>query len=154
MSHNGEPMNGNGHGPQSGNLRQPARGHGEKLTKKMHLAIAALLTTDTDRDAAVQARISERTLRTWKRLPAFAAALAVARGEILAGVQRKLLRYALRAADVLDKIANNDMAQDAPRVSAARATIELAGKIAETVELVERIERIEQLIEARIVARN
>lgn len=46
-------------------------GHGEKRSRRQEAAIAALLSTSTIGEAAKVAKVSERTLRTWLRDPAF-----------------------------------------------------------------------------------
>jgi hypothetical protein len=57
-------------------------GHGEKLTRKMEQAVAALLSESTIAKAAAKAGVSERTLRTWKKRPDFQAAYRAAQRDI------------------------------------------------------------------------
>jgi hypothetical protein len=59
-------------------------GH-EGLTRKQQQAITALLTATSLEAAATQIGVVERTLRRWQQLPAFRAALAAARREVMEG---------------------------------------------------------------------
>jgi hypothetical protein len=71
-----------------------SRGHGDKMGRKMEAAVAALLTEPTLAAAARKAKVSERTLRTWLKEVAFAAAYKEAReaalGQAVAQLQAAL----------------------------------------------------------------
>ena len=85
-----------------------ANGHGEKLSRKQEQAIVALLQHATIRAAAAAVPVNERTLRAWMRDPAFAAAYAQARRELL------------------DVAVAKDGARDGDRVRAAVALLDHA----------------------------
>lgn len=80
-----------------------AAGHGEKLTRKMEQAIAALLSTQTIADAARVTGIGERTLMRWMKEPIFAEAYRKARRETLAFVLGRLQQASSEAVDTLLK---------------------------------------------------
>lgn len=66
-----------------GSRREQVRGHGQKLTSKQELLIAALLTERTYAAAAQAAGVSEATLYRWMHLPAFQEAYYQARRELI-----------------------------------------------------------------------
>src|SRR4051794_3814003 len=100
-------------------------GHGERLTRKQELALAALLAHDTLAAAAAAAGVNEKTLRAWQRLPAFEAAYRAARAEVLERTVARLLAICGKAVDRLGK--NLDAAS--PQASTRAAVAILAHAI-------------------------
>jgi hypothetical protein len=120
-----------------------SNGHGEKLTRKMEAAIAALLREPTVRKAAEKAGVGERTLRRWLKDDAgFQSAYAAARRQLLEHSLSRLEAVAGRAVSVLRKaLASDDRALS---LRAALGVIDRATKAAEMLDLLDRVEKLEQ----------
>src|SRR4029077_8914486 len=82
-------------------------GHGQKLTRRMETAIAALLAHPTLPEAAANAGIAFSTLRRWMRLPEFQEAYRVARARILEVATAQLRRYCLECVHMFYNIATD-----------------------------------------------
>jgi hypothetical protein len=76
--------------------------------------------------------------------PAVRQELAERQDGILGHVSRRLASEMGRALDVLSGIMQNEAANDAPRVSAARAVLESGLRLAELVTLSERVAELER----------
>lgn len=99
-------------------------GHGEKLTRKGHAAIAALLESDSIRGAAASCNLSEKTLRRWLDRPDFAHAYQAAACDVYALAIARLRSRTLKAVTTLD-LAMDGKASPL-RVAAARAVLDCA----------------------------
>jgi hypothetical protein len=97
------------------------KGHGEKLSRKMLAAVAALLTEATQEQAAAKAGISISTMKRWRALPQFQRALRDARRDILEEVSNLYIRMAKRAA----LVAYESMGDDKPDPIRLRASEEV-----------------------------
>lgn len=115
-------------------------GHGSKLTRKMHVAVAALLTAPTEAAAAAQAGVGVATLRRWKQREDFRAELRAASRALLDETAAKLRAGAGQALDVLREAF--DEPHPATRVRAAIAWLTLANQI-EVDDLARRVEALE-----------
>jgi hypothetical protein len=73
------------------------------IEAQQEAAIAALLSQPTLDAAATAADVAPRTLKGWLRLPAFAAACAAARRQILEGSVALLLAATRRAVETLER---------------------------------------------------
>jgi hypothetical protein len=135
----------NGNDRASDRPPEAACGHGAKLERRQHAAIAALLAESTVGKAAARAKVGERTLRRWMtESPAFRAGYAAARSAALDGAVKQLQVASTQAVRVLQRIARNKLAQDAARVSAARAINTTALKATELTTVMERLEALER----------
>ena len=74
-----------------------------KRNEKYDLAIAALQTTKTVKDAAAIVGVDEHTLARWKREPAFAYAYDTARGQVRDAVFARMDRLVGKAIACLEK---------------------------------------------------
>lgn len=124
-------------------------GHGEKLTRKKELAIAALLTEPTIGTAANSAGISEATLRRWMHLEEFGRAYRIARRESVSMAIARMQQASCEAVDVLSEVMRDKESPAPTRVSAARAVLELTLKAAETEDLSWRVNMLEDAIGIR-----
>ncbi len=113
----------------------------DRLTPKQTQAVAALLTGATCQEVATSLGITDRTLRTWKQLPAFAAALQEARQEILDGMIGVLLNMTPKAALTLRNLMDCDEAPT--RCRAALGVVDRVIKAFEIKEIVERLAALE-----------
>ena len=114
--------------------------HPGKLPRKMHAAIAALLTAPTEADAAAQAGIGEATLRRWKQRQDFRDAMRSASQAILNDTLAKVRAASGRALDTLTAALDEPHAPT--RVRAALGLLDLATKI-EVDDLARRFEALE-----------
>jgi hypothetical protein len=120
-------------------------GHGEKITRRMELAVAALLTEPTVEAAARQAKVSHHTLKNWLRRPDFQATFRAAKRAIVEDAVARLQQTALRAVQSLTR--NLDCTQPAVEVSAAKAVLEYTFKGVEFLNLLQEIEVLKRQIE-------
>lgn len=118
-------------------------GHGEKMTRKRDLAIAALLQMPTIAAAAGRAGIAESTLLRWLRLPAFQESYKAARREAVGAAIATLQRAAGDAVLALQIIIRDKEAPASSRVSAARAIIDFAIRGVEIEDILARLEALE-----------
>ena len=79
-------------------------GHGEKLTRRMEAAIAALLAERTAKAAAARAGVSPATLRRWQGLAVFQHAYRLARQAVLEESVARLVKAAVKATDKLERL--------------------------------------------------
>lgn len=116
-------------------------GHGEKLTRRMEAAIAALLTQPTLATAAAACGVGEATLFRWLQRPEFRSAYQAARREALAGAIGVLPAAAGDAVATL--LRNLTCGQPGVEVRAASVILETAGKWHELVDLEQRLAMLE-----------
>ena len=102
-------------------------GHGEKLSRKQEIAVAALLSCPTVAEAAGSVGIGSTTLRRWMRQDEFRRAADRARRDVLGEVSRRLVAAAGDALSCLLDIMNDGEASAASRVSAAGKIFDLIG---------------------------
>jgi len=126
------------------------KGHGEKLTRNMEKAVAALISQPTIASAAESIGIGEVTLHRWLKLDHFLTAYRKARHQVVSQAIGKLQTNLSGAIDVLMAIAENEEAPASARVTAARAIIDQSLKAVEVENIEERIERLEQIIEEKL----
>jgi hypothetical protein len=122
-------------------------GHGEKLTRKQEQAIAALLCQPTIAAAAKQAKVSEATLRRWLGDPAFKAAYAAARCEVLERTVVLLLGATRKSVECLE--CNLTAEKPGDQIRAAVAILEQATKGIELLDLESRLAALEEAEAAR-----
>jgi hypothetical protein len=92
-------------------------GHGDKLSRKAELAIAALLDRPTVTEAAAAVRVDESTLRAWMRDPDFRAAYRAARAAVLERTVARLVAASVQAVEALER--NLTAARPADQIRAA-----------------------------------
>ena len=119
-------------------------GHGQKLTRRMETAIAALLSHQTLPEAAANANIAASTLRRWMRLPEFQEAYRVARARLLETATAELRRCCLECVHLLYGIARDEKTPPAVRVSAASKILDSALRASELEDVQDRILELER----------
>jgi hypothetical protein len=124
-------------------------GHGEKFSRRKELALAALLEHPTLPEAAAACKVHERTLRRWLGTDEFAKQYRVECGRLLEVTINVLRKKSLSAVKTLVAMSDGDIAASAPRLSAARAVIELALRGEEILELEERLFSLEEIARDR-----
>lgn len=118
------------------------KGHGEKLSRKQEVALAALLECETIAAAAERAGIGESTLWRWMRIPAFSEQYRVSRQQVLSSSIGALQKASERAVAALCR--NLDCGSPGVEVSAARVLLDQAFKATELYDVLERVEVLEE----------
>jgi hypothetical protein len=121
-----------------------SRGHGDKLARKCHEAVAALLTAPTIKAAAQQVGISEMALHAWLKIPAFAKLLREAQQQVFGHTLRRIQIESGQALDVIARVLRKKKGgNDGLKVRAALGLLGHGLKVNELVELAERLAAIE-----------
>jgi hypothetical protein len=123
--------------------------HGEKLSRKQELAIAALLTCSAITDAAKQCSIGEVTLHRWLKDATFQAAYREARRAVVQQAITQVQRATGEAVETLRNVMQDRESPASARVSAAKAILETAVKGIEIEDLEARIAALEAQGEPR-----
>src|SRR5205085_316828 len=100
-------------------------GHGQKLTSRQEVLIAALLTEPTYAAAAAKAGIAETTVYRWLQLPSFRAAYRRARREIVEAAVGRIQAATGQAVETLVAVARQGR-RDGDRVRASVALLDHA----------------------------
>ena len=115
----------------------------QTLPARQEKAIAALMSCTSVLKAAEQAGVGERTLHSWLRQPAFAAAYRSARRESFSHAIAMTQRYAGHAVQALAKVMTEPSAPWTARVQAAVAILRFGREGIELEDLQQRIEALE-----------
>src|SRR5262249_16831643 len=132
-----------------GNLRHsaeeaPMPGHGDKLTRKQEVSIAALLTEPTITAAAQTAGISEKTLRTWLKKPEFSRAFREWRRQLVETAVARVQQLTTEAVDALRELLRGR--NETVRLGAAKAVLDYAREGIQSADVLQRLEDLEQLL--------
>jgi hypothetical protein len=123
--------------------------HGEKLSRKQELAIAALLTCSAITDAAKQCGIGEVTLHRWLKDATFQAAYREARRAVVQQAITQVQRATGEAVETLRNVMQDRESPASAKVSAAKTILETAVKGIEIEDLEARIAALEAQGEPR-----
>ena len=127
------------------------KGHGSKLPRKKHIAIVALLEQETIRDAAKVVGISEATLFRWLRDQEFQDAYQEAKRRIVSHSISRIQKATGEAVETLREIMKDKKKPPSPRVTAAKAVLDIAVKAVEIEDIQSRLEAIEKIVSQRRV---
>lgn len=116
----------------------------EKLSTRQLNAIVALLNQPSVRSAAETVGCPERTLYSWLKQPAFAAAYREGRREATGQAIARLQQASSAAVAVLLRVMASDTTPVVARISAARTVLEFAVKAVELEDVQERLELLER----------
>lgn len=122
------------------------RGQRKRLQTR---AIALLLEGHSVQEAADALGVARTTVHRWQQTREFRAEFRAAQREVLAGTVTLLVRAGRVATAALLKIARNDAANDAARVSAAKALIELGFRGMEVGALADELAELRAMVEAK-----
>lgn len=125
------------------------RGQNEKLERRWHQAIAALLTQNTIAQAATAAGIDETTMYRWLKDPDFSYAYFQARSALLERALGHIAEGLIAAAATLREIVDDREASPTSRVNAAKALFDLALKDREVAGLEARVAALEEALAVR-----
>jgi len=121
------------------------KGHGTKLPKKKHEAVVALLEHPTVKEAAQAVGIGEATLFRWLQVPDFQDAYREGKRQIVNHAISRLQQATAEAVETLREVMNDKGKPPSPRVSAAKAILEIAIKAVETEDILSRLEVLERI---------
>ncbi|MCA9776174.1 MAG: hypothetical protein KC800_05635 [Candidatus Eremiobacteraeota bacterium] len=110
---------------------------------KYQEVIAALVQFSTEAEAVAHVGISRTTLYRWKKDPEFQRLFKEARQELYDHALIRVQAETSQALDTLHDVMVNSQ-QDGPRVSAAKAILEMSTKRFEHEEILDRLAAIEQ----------
>jgi hypothetical protein len=119
-------------------------GHGEQLSRKQELALAALLSESTVTAAATKVGVSERTLRTWLQLPAFREAFTQVRRQVLEVAVTRAADACGEAVEALRGALTSERVAD--RIAAARVLLDQATRGVELLDVAGRVEAMEEMM--------
>lgn len=120
------------------------KGHGEKQSRKQEIAILALLTENTLKDAAKKAGIGETTLWRWMQEEQFKDMYQEAKRQTVSHVTARLRQSMTTAVDTLIEIAENKEMQPMARVVASKTLLEYGFKAHEMEDLQVRVVQLEE----------
>lgn len=123
-----------------------ANGDSVKKNKKWELAIAALLTTPTIKEAAEKCGMGENTLLSWLKIPEFAEQYKEAKRQVLDVAINRLQTIAGEAVECLRDVLTNQDNPASARVSAAKSVLELSAKAVEIEDISTRLDELEKTI--------
>jgi hypothetical protein len=118
-------------------------GHGEKLSTKQELVIAALLNATSIEEAAPVAKVHVSTIHRWMRQPEFVAAYREASRGIMRHAITRLQRACRVATETLLAVMQDHEAPSIVRVSAARTILEMAVRVVELEDVGARLAHLE-----------
>jgi hypothetical protein len=127
---------------------------GEVLTKKMTMAIAALITEPSMEKAAISLGMSSKTLSRWLALPHFDMAYEAACNQVLTQTVARLQRARVKAVATLER--NMDCGLPAVENRAASEILHHSTKAKDDLEFEARMARIEEQLKGRelVISRN
>jgi hypothetical protein len=108
-----------------GSRSKQVEGHGQKLTSRQEILIAALLTEPTYAAAAAKAGVAETTVYRWLQIPSFRTAYRRARREIVESAIGRIQSATGQAVETLLTIARQGR-RDGDRVRASVALLDHA----------------------------
>lgn len=114
-----------------------------KLKRKYEVAISALMTEPTIKEAAHKSGLSETTLHRYLKAPEFQKVFREAKAELLGQTTARLQSSAALAIDTLEDVMRNKKAVAMARVTAAKTVLEFVYKSHEQEQVIERIEQLE-----------
>lgn len=114
---------------------------------KKSKAMAALLTSSTQQEAAKKAGLSERTIRVYLNDPDFAAEYSQRRQELLEAATAQLQQSLAAAVAALREIVEADESSDNARISAGRVLLEYGLKYSELCDLYQRLSNVEATLQ-------
>ena len=117
--------------------------------KHREKAMAALLSSDTQTEAAKKIGVTPRTLRGYLADPEFSDEYKQRKRQLISDATRQLQRSYRDAIEALHTIVTNEKSSEAGRISAARALLEYGNRFTEVNEVMTTLEELEHIAENR-----
>lgn len=125
-------------------MQAQGAGHGEKKSRKMEIAVIALLTEQTVGKAAEKAGVSDKTMFRWMQDSDFQDMFREAKRQAVGQAISRLQQATTLAVDTLMGVMTNKRSPAMAKVLAAKATLEMAMKAVELEDLEARIAALER----------
>ena len=122
---------------------QENAGNPSGLTRLQRAAVAAIVATKTNAEAAAVAGCSERSIYSWMQDPKFRAVLIARENQIRDTTGRRLAVDADTALDVMHEIMTNKDNPDDLRLRASRAWLDFWIRTRDESDLERRVTRLE-----------
>ena len=122
------------------------KGHGQKFTRKMHLAVTALLQAPTIEAAARRCGVSTSTLSRWVKRPEFQDVYEQARTDLVARSLSSLQIASIEALEALKR--NAACGLPSVEVRAATALLDQSLRATELAGLEARLDALEDTVKA------
>lgn len=126
-----------------------AEGMPHALPPKQELALQAVISHPTLKEAAAAAGVSETTLWRYMQDPNFSNRLREARREAVGHAVTRLQRASSDAVSALQHLMMKDDAPAAARITAARTILDYSFRAVEVDELKARIDQLEEFIKIK-----
>lgn len=117
-----------------------------KLNRKQEIAVLALMTEPTLKEAASKVGVSETTIYRWMQLDEFKTMFRNAKRQAVGQATARLQQSSTLAVETLNEIMANKKASPMARVTAAKTVLEFAYKAYELDDLSERLESLEEAL--------
>ena len=114
--------------------------------KNREKAMAALLASDTQAEAAAKCGISDRALRGYLADPSFNAEYQRRKRQLVSDATRQIQASYQSAIRALRGIVESDMSAEGAKISAARALLEYGLRFTEMNDVLPRLEELEQTV--------
>lgn len=115
------------------------------MTKRAEQYLAALLTSNTRKEAAEKAGVSPRWLREIVKDPEFAAEYNRRKAEMVDDATRRLQRLSQKAITALESVLDDSEARRGEKISAAKTALEYGQRYTETSDILELLQKAEDL---------
>lgn len=115
--------------------------------KNKEKAMAALLSSDTQTEAAAKCGITDRALRQYLADPDFKAEYQAKKKSLVSEATRQIQSSYHSAIKALRDVVESKTSSESARISAARALLEYGLKFTEVSEILKRIEALEELMQ-------
>lgn len=112
--------------------------------KNKEKAMAALLSSDTQIEAAAKCGLTDRTLRGYLADPEFYDEYLMRKRQLVTDATKQLQSSYNAAIKALRGIVESDLSSEGARISAARAILEYGDRFTETNDFLTRLEKVEQ----------
>ena len=122
--------------------------------KNREKAMAALLSSDTQAEAAGKCGISARALRGYLAAPAFNAEYQRRKRQLVSDATRQIQASYQSAIRALRGIVESDTSSAGEKISAARALLEYGLRFTDTNDIMTQLEHMERLMEKDLNGRN
>lgn len=119
----------------------------DKLTAKQEMAVLALLSCRTVKEAAESTKVGESTLLRWLTTSPFRIRYEAERRQLFDSAKNALRNAASGAVETLVAVQEGDAPAGA-KVTAAKAVLDLCMRIEESDDILLRLERLESAAEA------
>ena len=114
------------------------------MTDKQEKALAALMESDTQKEAAKKAGITARTLRNYMKDADFVAEYTSRKGHVVDDAARQIQGSLHTAINALRAIVEGREKADGGKISASRALLEYGLRYTEISDIISRLEALER----------